>query len=676
MKKSLEEEKKSEINKNYLIIGPRISFTEYKDLNEHFNIHGDGEKTLEIGEISIEEGSRVVIHAHGSNSGGNHQIELCSSLGYGSGIDYTYYNLQRLKKQCNVELFSCYGGNAIYNIGNLPENSTLMTFVDDEYSMWTDIAEELIKMSVIFPQPENPFTRFASFLATNADDTRFAINIEDNNKIFYSEFDKLNDFSNENIRAWQKIQISDFVKFINEAKNHSNDSNKEKIEQFIELVKDEDHLNQFINKFDVNLYRKMLVMNLITQGKIESIKSCLDHIEITNEDGIFLFIAARMGNKEALDLFLGSNLNFNIRLDIPILIAAEEGHIEIVKLLLEHNADIDCQDDQGRTPLLIAAEKGNIEMVEILLQRGANIDLQDKEGRTPLLIAAYEESIGMVELLSKHRVDIDHRDNKGYTPLSLAILKEDIKMVKLLLEHNADIDYQDDQDQTPLFIAIFKEDIEMVELLLEHNANINLQDKLGQTPLLIATQKGGERIVELLLENSAKNGSAREAAINQIDSKGKNLLDIAIENNQYSIAKLLIKAGIKHKEVDGYNLKFITILLRRAIIENDEEIIKSLSTHPSLKDATKEGGALVLYAREMKKPEVANYIIKHGFQQKTLAQGTKRKASIDPEEHSPRISPTDASKKIRNSIIFNNDQKPSNKKPRGGAKQTASSLVR
>ena len=149
MKKSLEEEKKSEINKNYLIIGPRIIFPEYEDLNKDFNIHGDGQKTVEIEKISIEEGSRIVINAHGNTSGGKHQIALYSSIGYESGLDFTSYNFECLKKQCNVELFSCHSGSAICNIGNLPKNSTLITFIDDKYTTWAVISQKLIKMSVI-----------------------------------------------------------------------------------------------------------------------------------------------------------------------------------------------------------------------------------------------------------------------------------------------------------------------------------------------------------------------------------------------------------------------------------------------------------------------------------------------------------------------------------------------
>ena len=590
MKESFEEEKKSEINKNYLIIGPRIIFPEYEDLNKDFNIHGDGQKTVEIEKISIEEGSRIVINAHGNTSGGKHQIALYSSIGYESGLDFNSYNFECLKKQCNVELFSCHSGSAICNIGNLPKNSTLITFIDDKYTTWAVISQKLIKMSVNFLQPENPFTRFASFLATNADDTRFAINIEDNNKIFYSEFDKLNDFSNENIRAWQKIQISDFVKFINEAKNHSNDSNKEKIEQFIELVKDEDHLNQFINKFDVNLYRRMLVMNLITQGKIESIESCLDHIEITNEDHIFINMATHQGHKEILELLLerGFDLNRISKSSPPLLIAVKDGNTAIVNLLLEHKAYIEQQDESGHPPLYIAAHNRDIEMVKLLLEKGAEVDPVDKSGRTPFYIAADKGDTGIVKLLLKQGAKIDPVDKSDRTPLYIAADKGDTEIVKLLLEKGAKIgpvnilgstplyiavekgyieivklfflDNQvDKSDHNPLFIATHNGNLEMVTLLLANKYNIDYQNESGLTTLSLAVDQGHIEIVKLLLEKGAKT--------DQVDDLGHNPLFIAIFNDNIEIVKLLLEQGTKIDLVDNSGRTPLSIATKRKNIE-------------------------------------------------------------------------------------------------------------
>jgi ankyrin repeat domain-containing protein 50 len=71
------------------------------------------------------------------------------------------------------------------------------------------------------------------------------------------------------------------------------------------------------------------------------------------------------------------------------------GHTEIVNHLLDHGADIDHADSDGRTALAVAAlcsAGGGVNRggcVQLLLERGA-IAHPDKDGMTPLLVAAFE----------------------------------------------------------------------------------------------------------------------------------------------------------------------------------------------------------------------------------------------------------------------------------------------
>jgi ankyrin repeat protein len=58
-----------------------------------------------------------------------------------------------------------------------------------------------------------------------------------------------------------------------------------------------------------------------------------------------------------------------------------------VKLLLEHGADPNTQDEYGDTPLHWAAFGDNVEVVKLLLEYGADPTVKDKDGRTPLDLA-------------------------------------------------------------------------------------------------------------------------------------------------------------------------------------------------------------------------------------------------------------------------------------------------
>lgn len=53
--------------------------------------------------------------------------------------------------------------------------------------------------------------------------------------------------------------------------------------------------------------------------------------------------------------------------------AAQEGHLDIVRYLLEMNANVHAQTQTGDTALTYACENGHTDVVELLLQYGSNI---------------------------------------------------------------------------------------------------------------------------------------------------------------------------------------------------------------------------------------------------------------------------------------------------------------
>jgi hypothetical protein len=212
----------------HFILGPGI--TSAPTLSA--KITGDGKNQIDLRKLNIAKDSRVIINAHGQCSNGKHELQLHSSLGHPSGIDYTHYNFQALSiaskgEAVNVELVSCHGGLAIYDIAYLPKQSTLMTFVDDKYTMLATVGTKLMEESTKFIQPENQFTRFASSMLINADDNRFALCGSNNNHIFTSKIETLKDFSIEGIKTWQKEQIKEFFKFLDKNKEDMSEDNIE-----------------------------------------------------------------------------------------------------------------------------------------------------------------------------------------------------------------------------------------------------------------------------------------------------------------------------------------------------------------------------------------------------------------------------------------------------------------
>ena len=72
--------------------------------------------------------------------------------------------------------------------------------------------------------------------------------------------------------------------------------------------------------------------------------------------------------------------------------------------------DMDCNGQVGggsTTPLIVAAREGHLGTIRILLGAGARVDLAKADGCTPLFIAAQEGELDVVRCLLQHHAAVD-----------------------------------------------------------------------------------------------------------------------------------------------------------------------------------------------------------------------------------------------------------------------------
>ena len=164
--------------------------------------------------------------------------------------------------------------------------------------------------------------------------------------------------------------------------------------------------------------------------------------------------------------------------------------------------------DQITTPLIIAAFNGNLDSVKILLEYKADIeargtvkfDGEDFEGSTPLWAAVITGHIDVVKLLIERRADVDGRNLKNSTPLKAAAYHGRLDILNCLVENGADVNAHNNfLHHTPLMMACYKGHMNVVTYLIERGANMDLQDKEGNTALHFAVEGGRLEIANKLL---------------------------------------------------------------------------------------------------------------------------------------------------------------------------------
>jgi ankyrin repeat protein len=126
----------------------------------------------------------------------------------------------------------------------------------------------------------------------------------------------------------------------------------------------------------------------------------------------------------------------------PLHAAAYSGNFEVARKLIEYNpAYINAGHETGWTPLHWAALGGlhfkNGSVVRLLLEHGADINAQSQAGRTPLHHASSIGTLEVVRLLLEHGADVEVKSNRGVIPLQEAVELGNDKVVKLLREHGA-----------------------------------------------------------------------------------------------------------------------------------------------------------------------------------------------------------------------------------------------
>ena len=150
----------------------------------------------------------------------------------------------------------------------------------------------------------------------------------------------------------------------------------------------------------------------------------------------------------------------------PLWAAAASGHLHIVKILIEGNADVNGRTFSNSTPLRAAAYIGRLDIVSCLVENGADVNARNKFQHTPLMAACYNGHGKVVTYLIKSDANIDLQGKEGNTALHEAIYKDHFEIAKQVVALGAS-QLPNIQLLTPLLFASNNCRIDMVEYFIK-----------------------------------------------------------------------------------------------------------------------------------------------------------------------------------------------------------------
>ena len=271
------------------------------------------------------------------------------------------------------------------------------------------------------------------------------------------------------------------------------------------------------------------LMQAASSGQIRVVGFLLAHganINLKSGGEAPLHGATKSGNKAMVELLLNRGADVNATDGTggtALHIAVEQAFRSIAEVLVAHQADVNARNapmNNEATPLHRAAALGHVEMIKFLIAHGAEVNTRANNSSTPLSSAVGSAQLDAVKALLGAKANPDLYGNDGQTSLSDAASRGYLEMVKTLLDAKADPN--GGERNPPLFYAIKQGNTNLAALLIRAGAEVDRARALdGQmtsdsprrrpsgdqiftnTPLAFAVVQNQAAMVEMLLKFKA-----------------------------------------------------------------------------------------------------------------------------------------------------------------------------
>lgn len=261
-----------------------------------------------------------------------------------------------------------------------------------------------------------------------------------------------------------------------------------------------------------------IVSPRVTSRKGGESKEVPEHLKLqtqaSSKESVELFNAALSGSVLGVRnaIAKGGKVNYFHRPEDQknsLHVASENGFKEIVLMLLENGAVVDCQAGSTKdTALILACHNGHIDVADILLSKGADVNWQNCYGNAPLHESAKLGDCALCNLLISEGAVLDIVNNKGSTPLHFFCYSDtkNIDIAQLLLDGGARLESRDSRGCTPALAAVINGKLELLKYFEAEGADMQARDDVGKDGLDLAAFHRLPEIERFLRNLAVPNG--------------------------------------------------------------------------------------------------------------------------------------------------------------------------
>ncbi|XP_042907879.2 uncharacterized protein [Parasteatoda tepidariorum] len=351
-------------------------------------------------------------------------------------------------------------------------------------------------------------------------------------------------------------------------------------------------------------------------------------------------------------------------------IASERGCYEIVKLLVQKNADVNIKTRKGDNALHLALAKGHVKIVWLLLAKGAIYDTPNSFNRIPLESAVLSKNLQLVRLfIEKKQLDVNYTNANGHTLLHLASEVGSFEIASYLIKKGADVNVLNKENLKPIHItvkhgnlsvmallykymslnqaantvhvesllhfAVTEEKFELVQYLISKKVNMNSSDDAGIMPLHVAAARGNFDLVKLLVENGSfydlpdhlgrkPIDLAKTSKVINILRETENLMK-AVKHNNILMVQQCIQNGAIVNALDKNNACPLIFVAYKGYLEIALVLLEN-KANPNTNG--KNGFTPLHYASKFGHIEVAQILLKFGAIYNATSNNAKSPADL------------------------------------------------